>query len=197
MPALRWEHASSLPSKSYTCGYCGKNLASQVGYKAQNDDGRGPGYIYICHFCSGPTHFAPGGKQTPGCSFGDSVDHISDTGVAAMYDEARKAFGAGAFSAAVLCCRKLLMHIAVSKGATEGQNFVSYVEYLSAKHYVPPDATDWVDHIRRRGNEANHEIRLSTNEEAEELISFSEMLLKVIFEFPGTVKRKMPAPKSP
>ena len=85
------------------------------------------------------------------------------------------------------------MHIAVAKGAPVGKNFIEYVEYLTANHYVPPDAKGWVDHIRTKGNEANHEIVISSKTDAQELISFLEMLLKVIFEFPAAVKRKTSA----
>ena len=67
-----------------------------------------------------------------------------------------------------------------------------YVEYLSNKGYVPPNGRGWVDHIRKKGNEANHEIVLMKKEDAEELILFSEMLLKFIFEFPN----KIPVPPS-
>jgi len=63
-----------------------------------------------------------------------------------------------AFTATVLCCRKLLMHIGVEKGAEKGKNFIEYVEFLSSKNYIPPDGKEWVDHIRKKGNEANHEI---------------------------------------
>jgi hypothetical protein len=82
------------------------------------------------------------------------------------------------------------MHIAVSKGATPGESFVSYVEFLAQKNYIPPDARDWVDHIRTKSNEANHEITIMSKEDAEELLSFSEMLLKVIYQFPAIIKRK-------
>jgi hypothetical protein len=44
-----------------------------------------------------------------------------------------------------------------------------------------------VDHIRKKGNEANHEIALMTRVDAEELLSFSEMLLKFIYEFPSRI----------
>jgi hypothetical protein len=53
-----------------------------------------------------------------------SVD-IPETNVAALYDEARGAIGAKAYTAAVMCCRKLLMHIAVEKKAPEGATFAS------------------------------------------------------------------------
>ena len=98
-------------------------------------------------------------------------------------------------TAAVLCCRKLLMNIAVSKGAKEGLQFIKYVEFLSDNHYVPPDAKDWVDHIRKKGNEATHEIAIMKREDAEEIISFVEMILRLVYEFPARVKKKLVAPK--
>jgi hypothetical protein len=82
------------------------------------------------------------------------------------------------------------MHIAVSKEAEEGKNFVYYVEFLSDKNYVPPGAKDWVDHIRTKGNEANHEILLMKKEDAKELISFCGMLLKIVYEFPARITKK-------
>jgi hypothetical protein len=96
----------------------------------------------------------------------------------------------GSFTAAVLCCRKLLMHIAVEKKAKEGLSFQTYVEYLSEKNYIPPDGKEWVDHIRDKGNEANHEIKIMKKEDAEDLLIFMEMLLKFIYEFPSKVKKR-------
>jgi hypothetical protein len=64
------------------------------------------------------------------------------------------------------------------------------VNYLSDNGFVPPDGKDWVDHIRTKGNEATHEIKIMSKEDAEELLSFAEMLLKFIFEFPAKMKRK-------
>jgi len=101
------------------------------------------------------------------------------------------------FTSTVLTCRKLLMHIAVEKGAPEGKSFMEYVEYLSQKNYVPPDGKGWVDAIRTRGNEANHEIKIMAVADASELITFLEMLLKFIYEFPAKVKPTSPPPKGP
>jgi hypothetical protein len=84
------------------------------------------------------------------------------------------------------------MHSAVSKGAAEGQSFLQYVEFLSQKGYVPPDGKGWVDHIRERGNEANHEIKIMSVDDAQSLIQFTEMLLKLVFEFPKKVPPKPP-----
>ena len=85
------------------------------------------------------------------------------------------------------------MNIAVAQGAKAGLSFVEYVDYLSNQGYVPPNGRSWVDHIRNKGNEATHEIALMTREDANELISFAEMLLKFIYEFPA----KVPVPKLP
>ncbi len=79
------------------------------------------------------------------------------------------------------------MHIAVEKGAAAGDSFFKYVEYLSEKNYVPPDGKHWVDHIRRIGNEVNHEIKISSQEDAQQLIGFVEMLLKFVYEFPNRI----------
>ena len=51
----------------------------------------------------------------------------------------------------------------------------------------PPNGKGWVDHIRKKGNEAAHEIVLMTKADADELIVFSEMLLKFVYEFPNRV----------
>ena len=79
------------------------------------------------------------------------------------------------------------MHVAVESGADVGLKFVQYVEYLWEQHYVPPNAKGWVDHIREKGNEATHEIVQMGREEAEQLISFTEILLKLVYELPQRV----------
>lgn len=79
------------------------------------------------------------------------------------------------------------MNIGVELGAEEGKSFVFYVNYLADQGYIPPNGRGWVDHIRKKGNEATHEIALMSKEDAEELISFSEMLMKFTYEFPNKI----------
>ncbi len=179
-------------SKHFTCGNCGEALSSEKGYYAQQPGtGQNFGYIYICHFCYKPTYFDNSGIQVPGSAYGNEIHDISDQTVKDLYNEARRCISVNAFTSAVLSCRKLLMHIAVAKGAKEGLKFIEYVEYLSTNHYIPPDATDWVDHIRSKGNEANHEIVIMSVEDAKDLIDFIAMLLKIIYEFPAKIKKKV------
>lgn len=82
------------------------------------------------------------------------------------------------------------MNIAVANGAHEGLKFIQYVDYLAEKGFVPPNGKEWVDHIRCKGNEATHEIKIMNRSDAEELIGFLEMLLKFIYEFPARIKVK-------
>ena len=125
-------------------------------------------------------------SQLPGVSPGQEVANIPND-VAQLYAEARVSIAANAYTAAVLACRKLLMNVAVSQGAAEGLSFVAYVEHLASSGYIPPNGRVWVDHIRKKGNEATHEIRLMDRAAAEELVTFAEMLLKFVYEFPARV----------
>jgi hypothetical protein len=190
---ISWNNLSDIPSRDYSCGYCNKPLASAKGWFGKlmpSIRGLDNPYVYICHHCKSPTFFDSVGNQTPGIIFGNPVLEINDQSVESLYDEARKTTGTGCYTAAILCCRKLLMHIAVSKGAKEGDSFINYVKFLADNNYIPPDAKDWVDHIRRKGNEANHEISIMSKEDAEELLIFIEMLMKLIYEFPALIKKK-------
>jgi hypothetical protein len=202
MKELAWGNVGGVSSRSYVCGYCGEAVASEKGWHAQGHvPGQGHktmGWIYVCHLCTRPTFFDgfEGVKQTPGIVFGQPVADIPDADTEALYSEARRCTGAGCYTAAVLSCRKLLMHVAVSLGAKPGDTFLAYVQFLADNHYVTPGAKGWVDHIRTKGNEATHEIKLMSKDDAEELLSFVQMLLTVIYEFPASVQRKLgPKPK--
>ena len=92
-------------------------------------------------------------------ALGNPVQHVPDS-LNALYEEARRCTGQGCYTGAVLLCRKMLMNIAVEQEAKEGLNFIEYVNFLSEKGYVPPNGKHWVDHIRKKGNEATHEIAL-------------------------------------
>lgn len=187
---MTWNSAFNLAPKSFTCGFCGRIVASAQGFFT----GAAPQtFIYICPNCDKPTYFPDPQVQVPGVAPGAEVAHLPQD-VEKLYREARNAVAIGSFTAAVLSCRKLLMHIAVGQNAQPGQSFIEYVEHLANGGFVPPNGRGWVDHIRTKGNEANHEIRLMSKGDAEELISFAEMLLKFIYEFPQRIPRPPPTP---
>jgi len=186
-----WGSIGSIIARSYSCGYCCRTVASDRGWQTDNSQPQPHrAYIYICPSCSQPTYLY-GDEQVPGVLFGDSVSYLPNN-VDALYQEARKCVAACSYTASVLTCRKLLMNIAVEQGADEGKTFLHYVEHLASKGYVPPNGRGWVDHIRKKGNEATHEIVLMSKPDAEELILFVEMLLKFIYEFPSRVPAASP-----
>jgi hypothetical protein len=144
--------------------------------------------IYICSNCKNPTYFDLS-LQVPGVAFGNKVEYLPSD-VEKLYNEARFCMSVNAFTASILVCRKILLHLAVSKKGSQDLTFEKAVEYLASIGYVPPEGKGWVDQIRKKSNEANHEIKLMTQKDAEELVSFLEMLLKFMYEFPSR------APKS-
>jgi len=174
-----WRNLEALPARQWTCGYCGNQVAGHQGYQVPNQNH----YAYPCPYCGRVTDF-DGGLQTPGPVFGQPVEHVpSELGV--LYDEARRCMSVSGYTSVVLACRKILMHIAVVEGAAPNKPFAAYVKFLSEGGYLPPKSKDWVDHIRSKGNEANHEIRLMDRTEAQELLAFIEMLLEFLYEFPA------------
>jgi hypothetical protein len=193
---LTWNNVAGLSPRSYVCGYCNHTVGPAQGWQTNQHSIVGNaavslGQVYICSFCGKPTFFEAG-TQYPGAPFGNAVGSLP-TDVEALYAETRRAMTVNSFTAAVLTCRKLLMHIAVAKGAAPGKSFLEYVQYLADKGYVPPDGKGWVDHIRNKGNEANHEIKIMSEADAKDLIAFSEMLLKFVYEFPAKVLPPPPA----
>ena len=190
---MEWLKSGEIPSKKYKCGYCHSPISSQKGYAGTGDiwSGNGQrhngikGTIYICHECDNPTYFDYNEKQFPGSLYGNKVKYIDKPEVEKLFNEAKLTFSVGAFTATVMCCRKLLMNIAVTEGAEETLSFYQYVNYLNEQNYIPPKGKDWVDSIRKLGNEANHKIEFKEQNEAERILNFTEMLLRFIYELPG------------
>lgn len=189
-PDLKWYQTISIINRSFVCGYCGDKVSSDKGYAIQNKydnnySGK-EGGLYICSNCNGVTFFTPEYKQIPGELFGGSVYSVPEK-LDALYNEARKCISQNCYTAVVLICRKILMNIAVEQGAKENNKFIEYVNFLANEGFIPPSGKDWVDHIRKKGNEANHEVKLMDEKDAKDLIIFVEMLLKFIYEFPNMI----------
>src|SRR2546428_1800597 len=178
MPPLTWQNPIPMGPRGYVCSYCGHRVGPALGWATNTAP---QAFMYVCSYCGSPTYFDTQNNQHPGAPFGNDVSSLPKE-VGDLYKEARSCMTVNSFTSAVLTCRKLLMHIAVEKGAPEGQTFLQYVEYLSEKGYVPPDGKGWVDYIRKKGNEANHEIKIMSVGDASDLITFSEMLLKFVYE---------------
>lgn len=174
-----WKGLESFSPKQYTCGHCGAAVGADKGYQSVFPEL----YVSICPMCALPTIF-DNDKQIPGTKAGKELKHLPAT-VSTVYEEARNCFTVCAYSGAVLLCRKLLMHFAVEKGAKAGETFASYVSFLEASGYAPPNSKVWLDEIRLKGNEATHEIVVSSEADAKKLLAFLEMLFVFAYEYPA------------
>lgn len=180
---MAWNNVNDIGVRQFRCGYCGLNVANDKGYLNHEHHSR---RIYPCPNCDRPTFFDEDNRQFPGVTPGNEVQHLPEH-LGKLYREARSCCSVSAFTASVLASRKMLMNIAVHQGAKAGLSFVKYVQYLADNGFIPPNGKGWVDHIRKKGNEATHEIALMTQADANELVAFTEMLLKFIYEFPSRI----------
>jgi hypothetical protein len=191
----KWQNYTNTDEIRFKCGYCGTDTSPAKGWNTDsynNNQGSHQGFILICTYCNKPSFVDTQNKKvlstTPSATFGNKVNGLTEE-VNKLYDEARKCSSIGAHTSTVLTCRKILMHVAVEKGAPVGKKFLDYVNYLADNNYIPPDGKEWVDHIRSKSNEANHEINIMEIADAEDLISFTEMLLRLVYEFKFRLKK--------
>ncbi len=185
---IRWAKPENIESRQYVCGYCGSTVGPNQGYLSLNQLGqRTKLQIHICTMCQGPTFFDQSGKQYPSPVFGSPVISVP-TPIRELYEEARACMSGNAPTAAAMCCRKILMSIAVEKGAQKNGTFASYVDFLVTKGYINPDYKEWIDHIRNVGNDATHKIDIISPDEAKKVMRFTEMLLRQIYEYAEEMK---------
>lgn len=178
----QWDHPQDAPVETYRCGFCGNDIASGMGLRTSSY----AGIIRICPQCNGPTFFSRDKKQWPGSRMGGNVTGLTEE-VEVMYGEARDCLSVGAYTASVMACRKILMNIAVAKGAEEDQQFAAYVDWLLKEGWAPKGTGGIVKYVKDRGNEANHQIVAKKREEAERVLKFIEQLLRNMFELASLV----------
>ncbi|MGH9351965.1 MAG: DUF4145 domain-containing protein [Terriglobia bacterium] len=189
MAEIGWNSVQNVHTFKYTCGFCGSMVASQRGWDGQIYQQPDAAKIRICPNCNGPTYFGSQQAQCPGVSFGVPVTSLPPD-VDRLYREARDSTSIGAYTSTVMVCRKILSNVSVYLGAEPGQTFERYVDWLENNGHIPPKGRPWVDRIRNKGNEANHEIAAIGKADAEQMITFLGMLLKIVFEFPAQLSEE-------
>ena len=115
---VKWPHPfpPSTDTWTYDCGWCGTRVSSVKGSFSRWTSGGGvTGPIRFCPNCGRPS-YAGGDTTTPAQPYGRDVAALPEK-VSGLYREARDSIGASAPHAAVMACRKLLMHVAVENGA--------------------------------------------------------------------------------
>jgi hypothetical protein len=184
-----WNNIYDVGAFTYQCGACGERTTGHFGVWQLTRDGGVRARVVICSHCGRPTYFESIDQICPKPRYGQPVEGITDEGVLRLYTEARYCTSYQAFTSAAMLCRKILMHVAVSLGAKSNQSFKEYVDYLDHEGYTPPKGKEWVDDIRDKGNEANHEIRIVSEDEAQKTLYFTGLVLQLIYSAPHFLKK--------
>jgi hypothetical protein len=116
---------------------------------------------------------------------GQPLAHLPTGGVAELYDEVRRAASAGAYTCAVISARTLVAHVAVQKGAGDDVTFVGYVDSLENNQHTTASMREWVDHLRKQGNIAVHDLKMMSSDECAKTLKFMHTLLHLVYELPA------------
>lgn len=175
--------------KTYACGACGNTTNGRVVCEAKR---RADNAQVLWCWCScdkaEPTIIVEkDGEMLTHLPTAREFRSASDwpTDLASLYDEAAKAYAAGANTAAVMVCRKLLMACACNKGEKDDKTFAAYVDYITTSVLTYPDAKNAIDAIRTIGNEANHEVKIVNPADATRAMKIVTYMLNTIYSLPA------------
>ena len=174
---------------SYTCASCNTKVSGAVVSNFHN--GLGNIQWLLCTNCGEGSVKLSTELIFPSASFGPIIDGLPND-VKAAYTEARECISANALTACELMCRKILMHVAVEKGAKEGDTFAAYLTHLEGLGYITPPMKIWVGLIREHGNEATHLLATPTRERVESTLFFTAELLRLVYEMEFLASRYVP-----
>lgn len=163
----------------YRCATCGRDVSGAV--VARTRLASHMVRWLQCPNCGDGAVQRMDGNIYPGVAFGVKLEGLPAE-VEVAYTEARNCMVVDAYGACELVCRKILMCVAVEKGAKEGEPFSSYLTYLGEKGFVTDAMMGWVEIIRENGNKATHKIEKVDKEKAESTIMFTAELLRIVYE---------------
>lgn len=134
---------------------------------------------------------SPGAKpfDTPTILTGDDLT---------AWNEVRACLSAGAYTAAVMMCRKLLFHIAVAHGLPakntkdRAPTFQEALDHLETQGVVTKLMLPWVEKIKELGNDANHELPTMSQADAMDIAEFTRQLIRLAYELPAMVAEHAP-----
>lgn len=102
-----------------------------------------------------------------------------------LFNEAARAYSAGAYTATAIVCRKLLMACACDQGDEDGKPFTAYVDFITNTVLTFPKARTAIDAIRQIGNEANHNVQFVPKEDARRALLIVSYMLNTIYSLPS------------
>ena len=161
---------------SHKCGHCGKEVAGII--VSQNMGV--PVHWLACPNCKRGSVLNTD-TFAPEPLLGEDVKGLLET-IQKVYIEARKSISSKSYTACELLCRKILMNVAVEKGAPEEKGFAQYIDYMSEEGHVTNTMKPWIKKIKNNGNEATHKINPSNFKGANTTLRFTILLLKNVYE---------------
>lgn len=168
----------------YRCSHCDTDVAGAViGYPSEATNVR---WLW-CTSCGDASVRDVHATVYPGSKPGPAIVGLPEN-VSDAYREARASLGADAPTGCELVCRKIIMYVAVQKGApAKDENdrslpFAAYLQHLKDEGWVTPPMHGWVDLIREHGNEAAHELDPPSRKRAESTLMFTAELLRLVYE---------------
>lgn len=160
---------------TYECGHCGAKVSGAVVACHENIK------WLLCPSCGDGSVRDRNLNIHPGVAFGPHITGLPNE-IAEAYEEARRSMSVSAFTGAELICRKILMYVAVEKGAKDGESFAFYLDHLEKKGYITSPMKMWVDLIREHGNIAAHILEKPNQKRAESTLMFTAELLRIVYE---------------
>lgn len=121
------------------------------------------------------------------------VDGLPDN-IAQVYHEARKAVSVQMYTSCEMLCRKILVNVAVDKGAKKKDtwNHKKCIKYLVKKGYIT-GFTGVANYIRLTGDQSTHKIGSPSRERARQTVKFTASVLKHVYD----AEREIMKPKEP
>lgn len=148
-------------------------------------------YWMMCASCDRP-HLRVGKRTFPSAT-AITTPTFLPAEIESAWSEVAACLGSGAYTAAAIMSRKILLHVAVEKGLAPANDkgrtptFQEAVDYLVAEHIITPMMKPWVDQVRTSGNAATHELPATLANEAMEIAEFTQQLLVLVYEMPGRI----------
>lgn len=165
----------------YECGHCGAKVSGAVVARHETI------MWLLCPNCGNGSVRDQKGNIHPAVTFGPYITGLPSD-IAEAYEEARRSLSVSAFTGAELICRKILMYVAVEKGAKEGESFAFYLDHIEKVGYITPPMKTWVNLIRKHGNIAAHILEKPDRSRAESTLMFTAELLRIVYEMEHLAK---------
>ncbi len=163
------------------------NAELVANYTVEEKNARTNSYSFLkCPKCSGPFLTDDDEDWGPYCLYPLPDTRINPNLPAplkAAYEEAASCFKSKAYTATAIMCRKTLEGICVEQGAT-GRTLVASLKELKDKGIIENRLYEWADALRISGNEAAHDVNVTTSaDDAKDIIEFTNALLEYVFTF--------------